>query len=241
MRNDVSSSFRLPMRGQHQQAIPDDRLPPATLSVDSDSVAASRPSGPRNPTSQKFFDHSSADRVNTDVVVVGAIRAEYPELHLTVVPRAGCDILGYAQAGHAGVSPLGNVKDRLSWRMYVPPASRLNGKGYTGDLVKFGKYLIDWRNKEYIVYIAEGRDGSSAYPAVVNQYILSPSVEASNTLVLEAGSWGNTLHNEIWVFDGGYWQKSAELFNSVQKASWDDVILDEGGHQRMMRCGNVIG
>ncbi|PIB02564.1 putative ATPase [Cercospora beticola] len=189
-------------------------------------TAGARPVGPRNPTSQRFFEHSSANRVNTDAVIVESIRAEYPELHLAVVPRGGCNILGYAAAGHAGVLPLGNAKDRLSWRLYVPPASRLNGKGYTGDSVKFGKYLVDWRNKEFIVYLVDGRDGTGSYPDVVNQYILSASVEATNTLVLEAGNWGNTLHNEIWVFDGGYWQKSAELFNSVQKASWDDVILD---------------
>lgn len=221
----MSSSSWLPLRAQ-QQVIPDDKLLPSNMTAG--GRTDSRPSGPRNPTSQRYFDHASADRVNTDVVIVESIRAEYPELHLTVVPKTSCDVLGFAAAGHAGVSPLGNIKDRLSWRIYVPPASRLNGKGYTGDQVKFGKYLVDWRNKEYIVYVAEGRDGGSAYPVVTNQYILSPSVEASNTLVLEAGSWGNTLHNEIWVFDGGYWQKSAELFNSVRKASWDDVILDEG-------------
>ncbi|EMF16323.1 P-loop containing nucleoside triphosphate hydrolase protein [Sphaerulina musiva SO2202] len=225
MRNNVSSSSWLPLRAQ-QQVISDDKLLPSNMTAG--GRTDSRPSGPRNPTSQRYFDHASADRVNTDVVIVESIRAEYPELHLTVVPKTSCDVLGFAAAGHAGVSPLGNIKDRLSWRIYVPPASRLNGKGYTGDQVKFGKYLVDWRNKEYIVYVAEGRDGGSAYPVVTNQYILSPSVEASNTLVLEAGSWGNTLHNEIWVFDGGYWQKSAELFNSVRKASWDDVILDEG-------------
>jgi SpoVK/Ycf46/Vps4 family AAA+-type ATPase len=30
------------------------------------------------------------------------------------------------------------------------------------------------------------------------------------------------------VFDGGFWQKSQELYESVKKASWGDVILDEG-------------
>lgn len=73
------------------------------------------------------------------------------------------------------MSPIGNIKDRLSWRLYVPPASRLNGKGYTGDVTKFGKWLLDWRGKEFIVYIADGRDGTQAYPEVVNQYILSAS------------------------------------------------------------------
>lgn len=58
-----------------------------------------------------------------------------------------------------------------------------------------------------------------------NQYILSASVQATNDLLIECGSWSNALHNEVWVFDGGYWQKSKDLYEAVQKSSWDDVIL----------------
>lgn len=29
------------------------------------------------------------------------------------------------------------------------------------------------------------------------------------------------------MFDGGYWQKSYDLWASTQKASWDDVILEQ--------------
>ena len=190
----------------------------------------SRAQAPRrhNQTSRQFFDHSSANRVNTDAVIVQAIRAEYPELHLTVVPQYNNDILAYASAGHAGLAPIDNEKDRLSWRLFLPPARRLDGgRGFVGDSVSFGKYLLDWQGKEYIVYLVNGRDGLSAYPWVVNQYVLSPSVEASNKLLFEAGVWNNELHNEVWVFDGGWWQKSAELYESVQKASWDDVILEK--------------
>jgi hypothetical protein len=182
----------------------------------------------RNATARRYFDHSSAPRVNTDATIVESIRAEYPELHLTVVPTQSCNLLAYAAAGKAGIAPIDNAKDRLSWRIYVPPASRLNGNGMVADNVKFGKYLVDWHNKEFVLYLVDGRDGGQAYPDVLNQYLLSSSVEATNNLLIEAGGWSNTLHNEIWVFDGGSWQKSAELFNSVRKASWDDVILDPG-------------
>lgn len=183
---------------------------------------------PHNETSRAWFEHASAPRVNTDTVIVEAIRAEYPELHLTVVPRSRCDILAYASAGHAGVAPIDSAKDRLSWRIYIPPASRLSGKGILADDLKFGKYLIDWKGKEFVVYVAEARDGTSPYPDLRQQYVLSSSVEATNTLLLEAGQYGNLLHDEVWVFDGGFWQKSKELWDSVQKASWDDVILEPG-------------
>nr|POE72707.1 putative atpase yjob [Quercus suber] len=87
--------------------------------------------------------------------------------------------------------------------------------------------MLDWQGKEFILVVAEGRDGSQPYPAVTNQYILSASVEATNKLLFEVGSWSNELHGEIWVFDGGYWQKSAALYEGMIKASWDNVIMEE--------------
>ncbi|KAK4508175.1 hypothetical protein PRZ48_001913 [Zasmidium cellare] len=183
---------------------------------------------PHNEAARAWFEHSSAQRVNTDAVVVEALRAEYPNLHLTVVPRGQCDILAYASAGHAGIAPIDDAKDRLSWRVYVPPASRLNGKGILADELKFGKYLIDWRNKEFVVYVAEARDGHNSYPDLRQQYVLSSSVDGTTSLLLEAGQYGNLLHDEVWVFDRGYWQKSKELWDSVQKARWEDVILEPG-------------
>jgi hypothetical protein len=41
---------------------------------------------------------------------------------------------------------------------------------------------------------------------------------------MEAGRWSAELHDEVWVFDGGYWQKSSELWESVHTSSWDNVM-----------------
>ncbi|KAK4545509.1 hypothetical protein LTR36_002859 [Oleoguttula mirabilis] len=187
-----------------------------------------RPAPSHNETARQYYEHSTAPRVNTDAVIVEALRAEYPNLHLTVVPRQSCDLFAYAGAGHASMASIDKEKDRLIWRAFVPPASRLGGqRGALGDMIKFGKYLLDWQGKEYVVCFADGRDGMSAYPQVANQYVLSASVEATNKLLLEAGVYTTELHGEIWVFDGGFWQKDAALFESVQKSHWEDVILDE--------------
>jgi transitional endoplasmic reticulum ATPase len=63
-------------------------------------------------------------------------------------------------------------------------------------------------------------------------YILSPSPStnghnpSTDALLLSAGKWTSQLHEEIFVFDDGYWEKSTELWKSVSGASWSDVILD---------------
>ncbi|KAH9843260.1 ATPase family associated with various cellular activities (AAA) [Teratosphaeria destructans] len=183
----------------------------------------------KNHTANVFYEHTSAPRVFTDSVIVEALRSEYPNLHLTVVPRGQCDLFAYAGAGNASLASIDNEKDRLTWRTFVPARTRLSGpQGTLTDIVQFGKYLLDWQGKEYVLLYVNGRDGTQGYPTTPNQYILSASVDATNKLLYEAGVWSSELHNEIWVFDGGVWQKDAELYESVMKARWEDVILDEG-------------
>lgn len=182
----------------------------------------------QNHTARIYFDHSSAQRINTDAVIVESLRSEYPSLHLTIVPQTSCNLITFARSGNGGLAPIDNEQDRLRWSSFVPPATRLHGdEGVLAETVLFGKFLLDWDGKEYVVFVADGRDGTSSYPHVTHQYVLSSSVQATDRLLLAAGKWTNELHGEVWVFDGGYWQKSAELWDSVSKASWDDVILDK--------------
>ncbi len=53
------------------------------------------------------------------------------------------------------------------------------------------------------------------------------SEDPARSLLLAAGLWSDRLHNEIWVFNQGYWQKDPALWTEVQKADWKDVILKE--------------
>lgn len=185
-------------------------------------------------TAREYFHHSSAQRVSTDVVLVEAIRKQYPNLDLVVAPRGGLDLLAYASAGYATATPIEDpVKDptygtALTWKSYIPPARRLDhSSGFMAEEVIFGKYLYKWKDQENIVYIASTRDGTLSYPAITNYYILTRETHKVDDLIKEATLWGSELHNEVWVYDQGYWQKSAELYNSVQKSKWEDVILDE--------------
>lgn len=180
-----------------------------------------------------FFRHCSAKRVNTDATIAKALKTEYPELELVIVPSYGVDLLGYASAGHASVKSIHHGGDEapssLSWKHYLAPSRRIDGSpGALASQVLFGKFLYTWRGTEFILYIVDGRDGTSSYPIVNNNYILTTDTAKADGLLIAAGQWNNELHGEVLVWDGGYWNKSAELFQSIQKASWDAVILDGG-------------
>jgi len=181
-----------------------------------------------------YFNHSAGKRVNTDAVLIEALRTQYPHLDLVVAPHQGLSLLAYAAAGFAKAIPIDDtVKDPvygpgLSWRMYVPPPSRLDTRpGAMVDRLLFGKFLYKWKDQEAVLYVADGRDGGASYPAITNHYILTNATHKVDDLIKDATSWGLSLHEQVWVFDGGFWQKSAELYKSAQRSAWDQVILDE--------------
>jgi transitional endoplasmic reticulum ATPase len=180
------------------------------------------------PAAEYYHHHSSAPRVNTDVVILNAIEEQYPQKHVTITPEQNCDLIGYAVAGHAVANSVNDTNQRLcsKWRSYIPPAKRLDGDtGELVDMILFGKYHYAWRNYEFILYLVDGRDGAGAYP-VRNNYIVGDE-SAAGQLILEVGNFNAILHNQIWVSNQSFWSKDAELWKSISHASWKDVILDE--------------
>ncbi|KAM7214391.1 putative ATPase [Rhypophila decipiens] len=206
---------------------------PAPRSTASSSV---RGLGAAENTTDQFFGHSSAKRVSTDAVIAKALRKQYPSLDLVISPSYNINFLAFAAAGHATYTPIadddtgpgGNLPASLGWTSYVPPARRLDGSpGFLAQGMEFAKFLYKWKDAEFVLYIVDGRDGTSAYPSVRNNYLLTTDVHKANALILDVGKWGNELHDEIWVYDNGGWRKNAELFQSVKNATWEAVILDE--------------
>lgn len=197
-----------------------------------DELSSDRHPQPHDETTRQFFYHSSARRTNTDTVIAKALRQQYPNLSLSIAPAASCSLIAYAASGHAQSTPLNDSDDHvptsLSWKVYLPPARRMDGGlGVVAKDTQFEKYLYQWKDHDFIVYLVNGRDGGQSYPNVVNFYVLSTSEELATQLILAAGRWSSDLHEEIWVFDQGYWAKNAELYQSAMKASWESVILDE--------------
>ena len=77
--------------------------------------------------------------------------------------------------------------------------------------------------QSYIIH--DGRYSSCTHDVFLPS--LSGPEEPVRALLTEVGIWAEALHNEVWMFDSGYWQKSASLWNEAQKANWDDVILKD--------------
>lgn len=204
------------------------------LKITQEDDARKAAAWPRHPQSATaaYLDHSSATRISTDTVIARALKAQYPSLELTIVSMWNCQLLSYAAAGHAVAEPVADSDAdpaTLSWKLYAPPARRLDGgNGALGDQPIFAKYLYRWSGYEFIAYLVDGRDGASSYPQIRNFYILSSEPHVADRLIMAAGKWSDELHEEILIFDQGNWSKSKELYASIRGARWEDVILEEG-------------
>lgn len=184
-------------------------------------------------TFKTFYEHSSAQRVNTTTLIARTLRDHYPQLKLVIVPVFNCDLFGYAsQTGKASFHSIKDdenngkgVTQSLHLTAYSPPVRR-TGQGFLVEQLLLDKFSYSWNNHQLVIYLVDGRDGTSSYPQEQMFYILTPKEPIAEALISEAGRWSSELHNEVWVFDSGYWQKSAELFESAMQGSWDNVILD---------------
>lgn len=178
--------------------------------------------------------HSSAKRNSTTLVLSAAIRAHHPDLTLTVVPTGGCSLIRFAQAGHAQARLDTSHHGYSFLRSYYGPPDQFRGaQGALVDEVIFAKYDYYWDEHEFVVYVATGVDDN--WPSN-NQFVLHKPEGAetvhshsnsTDRLIVAASTWALEIHDEILVFDRGFWQKSHKLWEAVQEASWSNVILNE--------------
>lgn len=189
-----------------------------------------------------FNEHSSGKRVRTTVLLSQALRERHSDYHLTVNAAALCPLISFANAGFASYTQRGNEDQSLLTRQFQPPARRYgDDSGSFASKIIFAAFDYEFQGNQFLVYIVDGRDGTGPYPQELNNYILkkrtgdvSGVVARTDELIESATKWALELHNQVLVFDQGYWQKNSELWKSIQKSLWKDVILDEEKKQMVI-------
>lgn len=192
-----------------------------------------------------YITHAQGERVNTDIYLYNIIKKRHPDVDVLDTDAVQVNILHYiSTTGDGSVDKLEDdqrlrselppdvqhgqqisLSSSINHIVYVPPFRRIDGgEGTLAVDVQFGKFLVKWKGFEIFLYISNGRDNMSTFP-FVRQYVCTSDVSAALQLLKTAGSWQNTLHGEIWVFDQGFWRKDAGLWQSIQKSKWEDIIL----------------
>ena len=167
----------------------------------------------------------------------GFLRAQYPELCITPCISYNVALLPFAFSGNA-IAELDTKTESVERYRYFYTGNERRGipdallEGRT-----FAKYIYIWNNEYYLVYIVSM--GYSTW-----QYILKEPDESKgeNTVTLPAktdaliravGKWMKPNDAYVYVYDY-YWTLNRKLWEEVQKAKWEDVILKESMKKQLV-------
>ncbi|KAF7301826.1 ATP-dependent Zn protease [Mycena indigotica] len=172
-----------------------------------------------NEFHQAWSTTAGAPHANPVLQAANDLRKLYPEHSLTLTLH---DVIHFPLALFR---PLPEAP--MVTTTYFAPLGRPQGKitGVLVDRPEFFAASVAWDSYDFIVYAVTYPSGfgTSTLFCVLHQ---GPQ-EPARKLVLAAGTYSQSLHQEIWVYNQGFWQKDHELWRDIQSASWDDVILKE--------------
>jgi hypothetical protein len=183
--------------------------------------------GPKTHPYTLFIDHCTGKNNESQLVVMEAIRATHPDMHVTTFNENDFDIFGWAKSQKAQVTLLPYGNHHLIQRQYEVSEHQLC------DRIVFGQYRLKLEEKSFEFYKAEWREVFGRLQQVF--YLLSkkteveeagPHSKSADDLLLKIGEWTSQLHDEIYVFDDGDWDKDGRLWRAIMSSNWDDVILD---------------
>ncbi|CAO2657834.1 Nn.00g070940.m01.CDS01 [Neocucurbitaria sp. VM-36] len=183
-----------------------------------------------------FKSHCDAPRVETKAKVLTQLRAAYPDHHVTEAVEKRVSLFEFAATEKALLILDDEGESFQATRDWSAVGDGIKKKLHPGrlrDEFRFARFQYIWEDNEYLVYYVQWQDMLKAPDKVF--YILHPRNESNivdghcaetDALILAAAKWTSQLHEEIFVFDDGHWEKSKDLWKSVNGASWSDVILD---------------
>ncbi|KAL8860060.1 MAG: hypothetical protein Q9178_003609 [Gyalolechia marmorata] len=176
-----------------------------------------------------YEELSSGHLVDPQTYLTGVFRRQYPELAVTCTSSRNPALLDFAASGYA-TAELDITDESINrFRGYLAGNARY---GYTEGIYEsryFAKYKYQWGSEFFILYVIA--IGYTSYnfilkePAKGETTLSTP--KAVDALIMAWGRWNYPVDNDfIYVYDG-YWSASKSLWQQVQKASWDDVILNQ--------------
>lgn len=86
---------------------------------------------------------------------------------------------------------------------------------------------------ERLAGVPIGQFMESPYFPTTQFFYVHEDEGAINEMLVATGTYATELHDEIPVYAHGWWEHDHQLWLDVQKANWDDVILDKAFKKRL--------
>ena len=186
----------------------------------------------KQPGFDVFLKHNSSARLNSEIFLQNALKNVHRPDLVTWIHAEDCDLLGFAEAGHAKADLELDGDTYTAIRKYKIPARTLEEpEGSVSDDIRFARWTYEWNGRSAICYKMKWFDVGwleREYYAIVTDAssLVNGCCEYTTELIKACGTWTQQLHDEVYLYEDGDWQKDKTLFSSVRKASWNDVIID---------------
>ncbi|WWC66134.1 uncharacterized protein I206_100034 [Kwoniella pini CBS 10737] len=178
-----------------------------------------------NDPFKTFVTHFSASRSGTDTFLQTQLGLIYPNSTIITTQDTYFDIFRYA-AGSSENIAIREIEDiqAIKKTVFIKPQKRKEGSGVVTERVVFGGYQVAWKDKEFKIIVATWAE---TYRQVTQWHIITDDHTAAQQFIQSCSDYCSTFIDVVWVFEQGFWRPDKELWESVQKASWSDVVLDD--------------
>ncbi|KAF8917862.1 P-loop containing nucleoside triphosphate hydrolase protein [Mucidula mucida] len=173
---------------------------------------------------EEWAEHAGAKHSEPSHYALNALRKLYPKHSIVMTSDYRLNVLQYP---HVLKVPM-NASPLIANLVFIPLARNMSPRpGLIVDAVELGAFHVAWQHYDFILYLVKCPAGAFGGYSI-QTYLIHDGPEApARALLTDIGIFNEALHGEIWVFNQGYWQKSASLWEEAQKANWDDVILKD--------------
>ncbi|KAF9226644.1 P-loop containing nucleoside triphosphate hydrolase protein [Gyrodon lividus] len=181
---------------------------------------------------EKWAEQSSAKHANPELTASDVLRKLYPGHSLVISDDYRLNLLSFPDAR---VEPL-STSEVVTNTIFASIPRRIGGDvpGTLIDGVIFGTFKATWMNQEFLVHVVRVPSGSFGVKTV--HFILhAGSEEPPRNLLLSACLFADQAHDEIWVFNQGFWSKNKSLWLEIQGSSWDDVVMKEENKKALQK------
>ncbi|KIO32791.1 hypothetical protein M407DRAFT_18256, partial [Tulasnella calospora MUT 4182] len=201
--------------------IPADTIIPSATSGDDGNLKDSH-----SPLYEKFLKHTSATRVDTNTYMTEVIRAAHPGSAVVATRDFNLNVFNLPGARIRQLP-----KTEMDSHLYFLEPAKRGSSGGLGASITFGCCSVEWASKKFLMYIIQFME-SPYFPTTQFFYVHEDEL-AINEMLVAVGNFATELHEEIPVYAHGWWEHDHQLWLDVQKANWDDVILDPDFKQRL--------
>lgn len=143
------------------------------------------------------------------------LAAFFPKKALLEASDSAFDVERYAQAN------LCTIKyDTSIYNQIISGWDGMENKIYTST--ENASFEVTWEEHKLDILLISFQEG---YCKTKYHWILAESKDIAEKFFAAVCEWNSEIRSEILVFEEGYWSKNEELFESIQNATFDNLIL----------------